>query len=150
MPAIAAIILANGENSPVNHTFNPLGRDAKTGIVWYEDQNPRVTTTSSLGYPRIGIRTKREIEVVAGQSAKNTIARIEVTVALPQLETLGSSSSGFTPAPTVAYVDRFKGEFLLSSRDAIDDRKDACAYAKNLLGHATVLDLVTNLTSIWS
>lgn len=110
MPAIAAITLANGESSPVNHTFNPLGQDVKTGITWYEDQSPRVSATASIGFPRIGIRTKREVEVVAGQSAKNTIARIEFTLALPQLETLGSSSSGFTPAPTVAYVDRFKGE----------------------------------------
>lgn len=149
MPAVAAITLANGEGTPVNHTFAPLGLDTKTGVRWYEDQSPRVTATSSLGYPRIGILTKRETELVPGQSSKNTVSRIQLTIALPQLETLGTSSSGFTPAPTVAYVDRFKGEFILSSRDQLADRKDNLAFAKNLLGHATITDLVQNLSAIY-
>lgn len=149
MPAIAAIVLANGEAAPVNHTFAPLGLDQKTGLWWFEDQSPRVAASSSLGFPRIGIRVKRESEVVAGMSAKNTVSRIEVTVALPQLETLGTSSSGFTPAPTVAYVDRFKGEFLLSSRDSLADRKDALAYGKNIFANALVVDLVHNLTNLY-
>lgn len=149
MPAVAAITLANGEGAPVNHTFAPLGLDTKTGVRWYEDQSPRVTATSSLGYPRIGILTKRETELVPGQSSKNTVSRIQLTIALPQLETLGTSSSGFTPAPTVAYVDRFKGEFILSSRDQLADRKDNLAFAKNLLGHATITDLVQNLSAIY-
>lgn len=89
------------------------------------------------------------MEVVAGQSARNTVSRVEITLALPQLETLGSSSSGFTPAPTVAYVDRFKGEFILSSRDSVADRSDASAYAKNIMAHATIVDLVKNMTSLW-
>lgn len=149
MPAIAAIALLNGETTPVSHTFAPLGQDLKTGIWWFEDQNPRVAATSSLGYPRIGIRTKREVEVATGTSAKNTISRVELTIALPQLETLGTGSSGFTPAPTIAYVDRCKVEFLISSRDALADRKDLHAYCKNFTAHATVLDLVTSLSSMY-
>jgi hypothetical protein len=149
MPAVAAITLANGETTPVNHTFNPLGQDVKTGIWWFEDQSPRVTATSSLGFPRIGIATKRDSEVVQGQSAKNTITRVSLTLALPQLETLGTSSTGFTPAPQVAYVDRCKTEFILSSRDVIADRKDALAFAKNLMANSGVIDLIHNLTSLY-
>lgn len=149
MPAIAAVTLANGEATPVNHTFNPLGQDVKTGIWWFEDQSPRVAASSSLGYPRIGIRTKRDTEMQPGTSAKNTITRVELMVALPQLETLGTGSSGFTPAPTIAYVDRFKGEFLLSSRDVLADRKDVLAYAKNFFSNALVVDLVQNLTALY-
>lgn len=149
MPAVAAIVLANGEATPVNHTFAPLGQDTKTGIWWYEDQSPRVAASSSLGYPRIGIRTKRDSEVVAGQSAKNTVTRVECMLAFPQLETLGTSSSGFTPAPQVAYVDRVKTEFILSSRDSVADRKDVLAYAKNLLGNAVASALVQDLGAIY-
>ena len=149
MPAVGNLVLANGEASPVNHTFAPLGLDSKTGIRWFEDQSPRVSATSSLGYPRIGVTTKREAEVVTGQSSRNTVSRVTLTIALPQLETLGTSSSGFTPAPTIAYVDRAKVEFILSSRDQLADRKDALAFAKNLLGHATVTDLVQNLSAIY-
>lgn len=149
MPAIAAIVLANGETTPVNHTFAPLGQDFKTGIWWFEDQSPRVTATSSLGYPRVGIRTKRDNEVIQGQSAKSTVTRVEITLALPQLETLGTSSSGFTPAPQVAYVDRMKCEYILSSRDSAADRKDALAYGKNIQANALVVDLVQNLTALY-
>lgn len=149
MPQAATIVLANGEDTPVNHSFNPIGRDAKTGIMWFEDQSPRVTTSSALGFPRIGIRTKRENEVVPGQSAKNTVARVEFTIALPQLETVGTSSSGFTPAPQVAYVDRYKGEYILSSRDVLPDRKDVLAYAKNLQANALFVDLVHNLSALY-
>lgn len=149
MPAIAAITLLNGESTPVSHTFNPLGQDSKTGIWWFEDQSPRVSATASIGFPRIGIRTKREMEVVAGQSAKSTVARVEVTIALPQLETLGSSSSGFTPAPTVAYVDRVQITFILSSRNALADRKDSLAYSKNILTNPLVVDLVQSVSSLF-
>jgi hypothetical protein len=149
MPQVASIVLANGEVAPVNHTFNPIGQDAKTGIWWFEDQSPRVTATTSLGWPRIGIRVKREAEVVQGQSSKNQITRIELTIALPQLEVLGTSSTGFTPAPQVAYVDRSQHTFMLSSRDAIADRKDALSFAKNLLANSQVVDIVTNLTSLY-
>lgn len=149
MPAVAAIVLANGEATPVDHTFAPLGLDPKTGFWWFEDQTPRVSATSTLGYPRIGIRTKRESVLNAGMSAKSTVSKIDVTIALPQLETLGTSASGFTPAPTIAYVDRFKGEFILSSRDALADRKDALAYAKNIWANAIVVDLVQNLSQVY-
>lgn len=149
MPAIAAIALLNGETVPVSHTFNPLGQDVKTGIWWFEDTSPRVAATSSIGYPRIGIRTKRETEIVAGTSAKNAVSRVEITISLPQLETLGTSASGFTPAPQVAYVDRFQGTFILPSRDLLADRKDGLAYAKNIFSNSMIIDLVQNLTSLW-
>lgn len=149
MPAIAAITLANGEATPVNHTFNPLGQDAKTGIWWFEDASPRVSTTSSLGFPRIGIQTKRQTSSEAGTSAGTIVNRVQITVALPQLETLGTSSSGLTPAPTIAYVDRAKMEFILPARDALADRKDVLAFAKNALANANVIDLVQNLSALY-
>lgn len=149
MPAVANIVLANGESTPVNHTFIPIGQDTKTGIWWFEDQSPRVAATSTLGYPRIGVRTKRETEMVQGQSSKNQITRVELTLALPQLETLGTSSSGFTPAPQIAYVDRVQTTYILSSRDSIADRKDVRKYSINLPADANVLKLIENLESYY-
>lgn len=149
MPQVANIVLANGEASPVNHTFAPIGQDVKTGIWWFEDQSPRVAATSTLGYPRIGIRTKRETELTPGMSSKSQITRVEYTIALPQLETLGTSSSGFTPAPQIAYVDRFQGTFLLSARDALADRKDVRAYARNLPANTDFITLVESLQSYY-
>lgn len=149
MPANAALILANGEATPVNHTFTPLGQNKETGFWWFEDQSPRVASTSSLGWPRIGIRTRRANDAGPGDDAKTRVNRVELVVAMPYLETVGTSDSGLTPPPTVAYVERAKVEFLLPARDSIADRKDALAYPKNLLGHATVVDIVQNLTNIY-
>lgn len=149
MPSVADIVLANGETSPVNHTFTPIGQDTKTGIWWFEDQSPRVTATSSLGWPRIGLRSKRETEMTQGQSSKNMITRVVLTGALPQLETLGTSDNGLTPAPQIAYVDRFEITFMISARDALADRKDVQAYAKNLLGNSLVTSMIQSLQSIY-
>lgn len=150
MPAVATITLPNGEATPVNHSFTPLGQDSKTGIWWFEDKNPRVPVTSAIGYPRIGIRIKREFEPASpGSSARNAVTRVEYTLALPQLETLGTSSSGFTPAPQVAYVDRSRHEFLLSSRDSEADRKDVLMYAFQLLGHSISTNTIVNLESLY-
>jgi len=149
MPAIAAIAINNGEASPVSHSFSPLGQDAKTGIWWYEDQSPRVNSTSPLGWPRIGILTRRNQQAGVGESAKNRVNKVEVTLALPYMETLGTNDSGLTPAPTVAYIDRAKVEFFLSERDDIAMRKDVLAFSKNLLSHATITDLVQNLTTLY-
>lgn len=149
MPAVANIILANGETTPVNHTFAPLGQDRSTGFWWFEDQSPRVTSTSAMGWPRIGIRTKRATDGGPGANAQTRVNRVELVIALPQLETLGTSSSGLTPAPTVAYVDRAKIEFLMPARNTAADRKDSLAYARNLLDNAIAADLIQNLTTIF-
>jgi len=149
MPAASTITLANGEATPVNHSFVPLGRHPTTGFWWFEDQSPRISSTSSMGWPRIGIRTRRASDGGPGDNAATRVNRVELAIALPQLETVATSDSGLTPPPTVAYVDRFKAEFLLPSRNTEADRDDSLAYAKNLLGHVTIGDLVTTLGSLY-
>lgn len=149
MPAIAAIALLNGETTPVSHTFAPLGQDRSTGTWWFEDQSPRITATSPLGWPRIGITVKRNTAVNPGDSSANRVNKVEVSIALPFLETLGTSGSGLTPAPTIAYVERSKHEFFLSARDDLAMRKDILAYGKNVLANANVVDLVQNLTQFY-
>lgn len=149
MPAVAAIAINNGEATPVSHTYNPLGQDRATGIWWFEDQSPRVSSTSPLGWPRIGVKTARSTDGGPGASAQARVNRVTVTLALPQMETLGTSDSGLTPSPTVAYVDRVKMEFMLPARDSLADRKDALAFAKNVLANSIITDLVQNLTAIY-
>lgn len=149
MPAVANLVLANGEGTPANHTFAPLGQNRDTGFWWFEDQSPRVSSTSPIGWPRIGIRTRRANDGGPGDNAQTRVNRVEYVIAMPQLETVGTSDSGLTPPPTVAYVDRVKGEFLLPSRDAIADRSDALAFNGSLLTNAIFVDLVKNLTQIY-
>lgn len=148
MPTVANIVLANGEATPVNHTFVPMGRDADGGFL-FEDQSPRVASTSPLGWPRIRVTTQRVTEVGPRANAAGLINRVTVTISLPQLETLGTSDTGLTPPPTVAYIDRVKTEFMLPARDTVADRKDALAYAKNVLGNANIISLVHDLQQFY-
>lgn len=148
MPAVVDIVLPNGEGTPVNHTFAPLGQNRETGFWWFEDQSPRVASSSSLGWPRIGIRSRRANDAGPGENAQTRVNRVEFVIAMPQLETVGTSDSGLTPAPTVSYVDRMKGEFLLPARDVLADRKDVLKYAAGLMANALVVDLVHNLTTL--
>lgn len=149
MPAAASLTLANGEATPVNHTFAPLGQDRETGFWWFEDQTPRVASSSSLGWPRVGIRVRRANGAGPGDNAQAKVNRVEWTIALPQLETVGTSDTGLTPPPTVGYVDRTKGEFLLPSRDAIADRKDALAYTAALMQQSVMTELVRDLQQLY-
>lgn len=149
MPAVASITLANGEGTPVNHVFAPLGQNRETGFWWFEDQSPRVASSSSVGWPRIGIRSRRANDAGPGDTAQTRINRVELVVALPQLESLATSDSGLTPPPTVAYIDRIKIEYLLPARDTAADRADASAYAAALAANSQVVDLVENLTTLY-
>lgn len=150
MPAVANIVLANGETTPVNHTFAPLGKDPQNGFFWFEDMSPRVASTSSLGWPRIGIKTVRAPNNgQPGQSAKNQVNEVHYVIQMPALEALGTSDSGLTPPATVAYRDTAKGIFYLPARDTLADRKDLLAYSKNLHANALIVDLVHNLTSLY-
>lgn len=148
MVARSNIVLANGETTPVNHTFTPCNVDAQ-GVSWFEDKSPRVASTSPLGWPRIGLSITRPVQLTAGQNAGRTAqTRVVISVAVPQLETLGTSASGITPPDTIAYVDRFRGEYSLNARDNIAMRKDVFAFAANLAAHATVKSMVVDLESL--
>lgn len=149
MPAVANIVLANGEATPVNHTFAPLGKDPSNGFFWFEDQSPRVASSSSLGWPRIGIKTVRTQMAQPGQNAKGLINEVHYVIQHPTLEALATSDSGLTPPPTVAYRDTFKGVYMMPARDSLADRKDLLAYNKNLQANTTFVDLVHNLTSLY-
>lgn len=150
MPAKTSIVLANGEATPVNHTFVPLNFDATTGIHWFEDQSPRVASSSPLGWPRIGIKTVRAVpQPGARATANDLVNKVEISIALPQMETLGTSDSGLTAPPTVAYVERLSITARLAVRDTLADRKDLRAYGEKIFANALVSDLFLNLSSLY-
>jgi len=149
LPQIASIVLANGESTPVNHTFAPLGQNPKTGFWVFEDQSPRVSSSTPMGWPRLAIRARRASEGGPGENAQTRINRVEFVFSMPALETVGTSDSGLTPPATVAYVDRIKGEYLLPARNVLADRKDDLAFSKALMSNSIFVDLVHNLSQIY-
>lgn len=145
MSAVSTITLADAQATPVNHNFIPLGPDAK-GVWWFEDQSQ----STPLGYWRISLELKRTLPGAAGTAASsNRVNRVKVTLHLPTLETLGTSDSGITPPPTIAYVDRGSMEFILAERDSLQNRKDLRKMLSNLASNTQVVDMVENLINVY-
>ncbi len=145
MSAVAAIVLADAQATPVNHTFTPLGPDAN-GVWWFEDQSQ----SSPIGYWRISISLKRPAPASNGQAAdSNRVSRVRMGFNMPVLETLGNNSAGITPPPTVGYVERSAIEFILAERDTLQNRKDLRKMSQNLMADAQVVAMVESLQNIY-
>lgn len=144
MSAVTQIVLPDALATPVNHTFVPLGPDAQ-GVWWFEDQS----AVSAVGYNRVSISLVRP--PIASQSSKseNRVNRVKLGIYLPALETMGNNSAGFTPAPTVAYVERVSMEFILPERATLQNRKDGRKYALSLLADVQVIAAIESLQSIY-
>lgn len=138
MAAIAALTLADGKATPVNHTFSPENIDA-AGVAKYKDRSGGI----ALGYPTVSIGIRQP-------SKSSRLYRVTVKIATPILEvTSPSTSTGIQPAPTLAYTPLFTGEFVLSERSTLAERKDLLAYVKNMLANAVVTSAVHDFESVY-
>jgi len=144
MSAVASIALNDAQTTPVAHTFIPLGQD-KNGVWWFEDQSASYT----LGYNRLSLQLVRSAIAAPGTNSGTRVNRVKLGIHTPKLETLGTSDNGLTPPPTLAYVPRFNGEFILSERAIKQDRDDLLAYAVGALGNSQLIAMVSTLQSIY-
>ena len=144
MSAVANIVLNDAQATPVAHTFVPLGPDQK-GVWWFEDQ----TGASPLGYNRISLSLTRAAVGSTGSKASESTTRIKFSVHTPKLETLGTSDAGLTPPNQVAYVPRFNGEFVISDRAVLQDRKDLRKYVDYLLAETQLTAMVETLQNVY-
>jgi len=145
MAAVANIVLADAQATPVNHTFIPLGPDAN-GVWWFEDQS----ASQALGYSRISLKLTRApvgSNGTVGQS--NRVNRVQMGIHLPVLETLGTNDAGVTPPPTVSYVNRANLELILPERNTLQNRKDLRKYAQFLLVDAQVVAMAESLQAVY-
>lgn len=140
MPIPSAIVLADAQATPVNHTFDPTGRDSN-GIYWYTD----VSAANAVGYWRISVEIKHPPMPTAGVSAEGRTNRVRLGLHEPVLEALSNNSAGFTPAPTVAYVSRCFVEFVLPERASLQNRKDLRKMVANLLANSQMIDVIEDL-----
>lgn len=144
MPAVANIVLADAQATPVNHTFVPLGPDTN-GVWWFEDQSG----TSEIGWNRISVQLVRPINPAPGLSSGQRVSRVKLGVHTPKLETLGTNDAGLTPPATVAYIPRVNVEFILPERGALQDRKDIRKYCEKLLADAQMISVIEQLQNIY-
>lgn len=129
MAAFADIILADGQATPVNHTFK-----VKTCVGTKARWEDRVTGIP-LAY---GVLSSETSESAA-------VRRIKMSIAIPTLEAVsGANPNGFTPAPAVAYTHRINVEFLLPQRGSQAERKSALAFVKNALLNSVLAGIITD------
>lgn len=144
MSAVASIVLADAQGTPVNHTFIPMGPDS-AGVWWFEDQ----TGTSSISYNKISMQLVRPKPATAGDNSDKRVNRVKVGIHTPVVEALGVSDSGYTPSPTIAYTPRCNIEFIMSERSTLQERKDLRKYADFLLAEAQLTAMVETLQNVY-
>lgn len=140
MPAASNIVINDGATTPVAHTFSPIGKDEK-GVLWFEQTAPVPATP--LEAKRIGYRQTRNLSGGLG------VSKVIISLALPKAETLGNSSTGITPPPTLAYRTVARLEYDLPERSTAQERKDARVFCAQLLGNASVMSSIDALQPIY-
>lgn len=139
MASNANITINDGESTPVARTFGPDSIEA--GVATYKDRSIGVPG----GYGMITMsRPKAPSDLVNGSY------KCVVQLMLPKLETAsGSTTSGFEPAPRVAYNCVARTEFWLPVRSTEQDRKNLRVLLKNLIDNATIVAAVEDLEFVW-
>lgn len=131
MSAIAAITIADGKATPLNHVYNPI----LSGLI-----SQYRTADGSL--PLVG----QEVISIRQKAVNPQVQSVTVALDLPALETAtGANSSGYTASPKVAYTNRVTCTFMLPNRGTAAQRTDLRTLLKNLLGNAQVVDFIDNL-----
>lgn len=131
MSAQTALVLADGQTTPVNKTFSSRGIKGDTAL--YLD----VSSGVGLGLPKLLISYNQS-------PGTNGATRVKARISLPVMEVISGADGGYTPVPKVAFEVFGKIEFTLPNRASAQNRKDILAFAKNLLGHTVATETVVN------
>jgi hypothetical protein len=138
MTAIAALTLADGQATPVNHTFNPVNID-QAGVAKWADRSGGI----ALGFPVITF-------LMRNPSKTSRNYKVTAKVVVPVLEvTSPSTASGIQPAPTLAYNLTAAIEMVLPERSTLGQRNDLLAYVKNALANAVITAAVQSFESVY-
>ena len=126
MAAIANLVLADGQATPVNKTFTPM--DCTSELATWTDRSSGI----AIGMPNV------TMSVITGKESVRVLGK----VSLPILETISGSDGGYTPSPKVAYTVMAKAELVLPNRSTLQNRKDVQAFLKNFITNAVVTKAV--------
>lgn len=132
MGTIANIVLADGQSTPVNHTFSPV--HVRDGVAYYADRVSGI----QVGYPTI----KTQLTDPTGKARLN---KVMVKIDLPVLEqTAPSTSSGIQPAPMKAYSLAADLVVMLPERSTLAERRDLLAFLRGLVAGSVFGEHVLN------
>ncbi len=136
MSAITALTLADGQSTPVNHTFSPYQPQVgTTPAVWYEK-----SSTTPAGYLKL-------TQLVTKNG--NGVYKVKVSIALPVLAIVPAGCCVDSNTPAVSYTELFNGEFSIPPGTTVAQRKDLRAYTRNYLASATAALAIEDLEIAW-
>lgn len=147
MPAQQPIVINDGQTTPVAKTFSNAGvKPGESNLATFVDRS----SGQALGFARLSISLREPLPAKTGSSSTSArMYKAIVTLAIPTLEALGTSDSGLTPPPTLAYQTAFRGEFMIPERASLQNRKDLLAFVKNLMANASLTSVIHDLEPIW-
>lgn len=138
MAAIAALTLADGQATPVNHTYSP-SPDLNSNLPRWEDRSGGI----AMGFPVLTMSVRRPTKDYRSY-------KVHMKVATPILETTSASTaSGIPPGPVVSYTLLGNLEFVLPERSTLQQRKDILAYVKNALANAIMTSAVQDFEPVY-
>lgn len=136
MPAIADIVINDGEATPVAHTFEPA--KTQNDFAMLEDRSSGVY----IGYNKMTFSLRRPKG--PSQSANRNL-RLNIKIETPKMEVVSNDTiTGIAPAPTVSYRPVVELNVTLPDRCSLQDRKDLQAFITNALSNAFVTDAFEN------
>ncbi len=128
--ALANIVLADGQGTPVNHTFT---YNLEVPVADWSDKSGGI----SIGEAHVTL-------LISRPTANRKTHKVSWKVWVPTLEVISGDAGGYTPAPKVAYTCLAEGHFTCPDRSTTANRADLFAYVKNLFGvaafKATIVD----------
>jgi hypothetical protein len=144
MTTAVDIVVADAQGTPVNHTFKPIGRDAK-GIMWFEDQTVGGSNPPSIGYWTLSVQMKRPEAPKPGENSASRFRRVSIGMYEPVLEnTTNAVLTGIAPAPTVSYIPKSFSEFTLPERATYLDRANLIKMTGLILQNAQIVSVIVD------
>lgn len=129
------LVLADGQTPPVSHVFTAVTNVG--GVFTWEELNP----DAAVGNRRITMSLRQPTN-----GSSNYKATIKVWN--PKLEvTSPSTSSGYQPAPKVAYTVACTMDVTLPQRSARTVRLDEHAFMVNVLNTVVAYDLLVDFVT---
>lgn len=125
MPAIAALTIADGAATPVNHTFSPVTTDGS--LAKWADRSPSVAA---------GFRTITE--EVLEPSGQRTAYKITLGFYFPVLASVNG-------VDTVVRFNSGSVVMNMAPDSTLQERDDTLTYMINTISHASIRSSVENL-----
>lgn len=136
MPALSAISLVDGQSTPITHTFDPGWNNANA--QQWEDR----ASAFPIGYNTLLFNMQRPR---GNANVANRQYVLNVKLMMPYLETLGTSDSGLTPAPTVSHRLAMEQFWYLPDRSSEQQRKDLRTMGFDLRSNTHLISFIDKL-----